>query len=114
MARKTKPSVIFINEIDLLSARGEEENESTRCAKTEFLMQMKRVWHDDEKILVLCATNIPWDLDPALRRRFQKKIYIPLPDVNAREVLFTIQLGKDTPHNITPEQIKELAAMTEG
>jgi len=75
---------------------------------------MQGVGHDDEGILVLGATNIPWDLDPAVRRRFQKKIYIPLPEEAAREVLFKIQLGKDTPHNITPEQIKELAAMTEG
>lgn len=115
MARKSKPSVIFIDEIDsLLGARGDGEQESTRRVKTEFLVQMQGVGHDDDGILVLGATNIPWDLDPAVRRRFQKKIYIPLPDIEAREVLFKIQLGKDTPHDITPDQIKELALMTDG
>jgi len=75
---------------------------------------MQGVGHDDEGILVLGATNIPWDLDPAVRRRFQKKIYIPLPEIEARVVLFKIQLGKDTPNNITPEQINELAMLTDG
>ena len=75
MARKTKPAVIFIDEIDsLMSSRSEGENEATRRIKTEFLVQMQGVGKDDEGILVLGATNIPWDLDPAVRRRFQKKI----------------------------------------
>jgi len=75
---------------------------------------MQGVGKDDEGILVLGATNIPWDLDPAVRRRFQKKIYIPLPEMVARVVLFKLQLGGGTPNNITPEQINELATLTEG
>ena len=77
LARKNKPAVIFIDEIDsVLSARSEGENEATRRLKTEFLIQMQGVGKDDKGILVLGATNIPWGLDPAVRRRFQKKIYI--------------------------------------
>jgi len=75
---------------------------------------MQGVGHDDTGILVLGATNIPWDLDPAVRRRFQKKIYIPLPEEEARFVLFKLSLGKDTPHNIKPEEMQELARLTEG
>ncbi len=75
---------------------------------------MQGVGHDDDGLLVLGATNIPWDLDPAVRRRFQKKIYIPLPDEEARRVLFKINLGKDIPNSITPEQIIELAGLTDG
>jgi vacuolar protein-sorting-associated protein 4 len=75
---------------------------------------MQGVGHDDTGILVLGATNIPWDLDPAVRRRFQKKIYIPLPEDIARQTLFKLQLGKDTPNNITTEEIEYLASITEG
>jgi vacuolar protein-sorting-associated protein 4 len=114
MARKTKPSVIFIDEIDsMLSARSEGDNEASRRIKTEFLVQMQGVGKDDDGILVLGATNIPWDLDPAVRRRFQKKIYIPLPDEDARYVMFKLNLG-DTPSNIFEDDIKELAGLTEG
>jgi vacuolar protein-sorting-associated protein 4 len=114
MARKTKPAVIFIDEIDsLMSSRSEGENEATRRIKTEFLVQMQGVGKDDEGILVLGATNIPWDLDPAVRRRFQKKIYISLPDEPARLAMFKLNIG-DTPNNLVEDDYKELARMTDG
>ena len=60
LARKNKPAVIFIDEIDsVLSARSEGENEATRRLKTEFLIQMQGVGKDDKGTLVLGATNIP-------------------------------------------------------
>jgi vacuolar protein-sorting-associated protein 4 len=114
LARSTKPSVIFIDEIDsLMSSRSEGENDATRRIKTEFLVQMQGVGKDDEGILVLGATNIPWDLDPAVRRRFQKKIYISLPDEQARVVMLVLNLG-DTPNSLTEDDIKLLASRTEG
>jgi vacuolar protein-sorting-associated protein 4 len=114
LARNTKPSVIFIDEIDsLLSNRSDSEHEASRRIKTEFLVQMQGVGKDDEGILVLGATNIPWDLDPAVRRRFQKRIYIGLPDEAARTAIFKQNLG-DTPHILTEDDLKELALITEG
>jgi vacuolar protein-sorting-associated protein 4 len=74
---------------------------------------MDGVGHDDDGILVLGATNIPWQLDPAVRRRFQKKIYIPLPDEIALQTLFKLQL-KGTPHSVTDDDIENLATMCEG
>ena len=89
LARKNKPAVIFLDEIDsVMGARSDNENDATRRLKTEFLIQMQGVGNDDEGILVLGATNIPWALDPAVRRRFQKKIYISLPELDARKVIF--------------------------
>jgi len=115
MAREEAPSIIFIDEIDsLCGERSDNENEATRRVKTEFLVQMNGVGHDDDKgVLVLGATNIPWSLDPAVRRRFEKRIYISLPDVAARARIFQLHLG-DTPHSVTQQQFRELASMTEG
>ncbi|OQR86899.1 vacuolar protein sorting-associating protein [Achlya hypogyna] len=114
MAREKKPSIIFIDEIDsLCSNRSEGESDSTRRIKTEFLVQMQGVGHSHDGILVLGATNVPWELDPAMRRRFEKRIYIPLPEVEARKVMLKIHLG-DTPHSLTDTDFTYLATQAEG
>ena len=114
LARKNKPAVIFLDEIDsVMGARSDNENDATRRLKTEFLIQMQGVGNDDEGILVLGATNIPWALDPAVRRRFQKKIYISLPELDARKVMFELNL-KGTPNTLNDEQLEDLARRTDG
>jgi len=114
MARESKPSIIFIDEIDsLCSSRSDSESESARRIKTEFLVQMNGVGNDTDGVLVLAATNIPWALDSAIRRRFEKRIYIPLPEAPARTRMFQIHLG-NTPHNLTSDHMKQLGEMTEG
>jgi SpoVK/Ycf46/Vps4 family AAA+-type ATPase len=71
MARESKPAIIFIDEVDSLAGtRNEGESEGSRRIKTEFLVQMNGVGHDDTGVLVLGATNIPWQLDPAIKRRY--------------------------------------------
>ena len=71
MAREKKPSIIFIDEVDsLCGSRSEGENDSSRRIKTEFLVQMQGVGNDMDGVLVLGATNVPWELDNAIRRRF--------------------------------------------
>ena len=71
MAREKKPSIIFIDEIDsLCGQRSEGENDSARRIKTEFLVQMQGVGNSMDGVLVLGATNVPWELDNAIRRRF--------------------------------------------
>lgn len=114
MARKHKPTIIFLDEVDsLCSARGEGESESARRIKTEFLVQMQGVGNDNDGVLVLGATNIPWGLDSAIRRRFEKRIYIPLPESEARKTMFEIHLG-DTPHLLTQDNMIELGRRSEG
>lgn len=114
LARQHKPSIIFIDEVDsLCSARSDNESESARRIKTEFLVQMQGVGNDNDGILVLGATNIPWVLDAAIRRRFEKRIFIPLPEEHARQVMFKIHLG-DTAHVLTEENLRELSRKTEG
>ena len=115
MARESAPSIIFIDEIDsLCGQRGESnESEASRRIKTELLVQMQGVGHNDQKVLVLAATNTPYALDQAIRRRFDKRIYIPLPDLKARQHMFKVHLG-DTPHNLTESDFESLAQKTEG
>ncbi|KAJ9580641.1 hypothetical protein L9F63_024176, partial [Diploptera punctata] len=113
-ARTHKPSVIFIDEVDsLCSARSDNESESARRIKTEFLVQMQGVSKDNEGVLVLAATNVPWVLDSAIRRRFEKRIYIPLPEEHARLLIFKMNLGS-THHTITDEDFVKLAKSTDG
>uniref|UniRef100_A0A803LD41 Uncharacterized protein n=1 Tax=Chenopodium quinoa TaxID=63459 RepID=A0A803LD41_CHEQI len=115
MARESSPSIIFVDEIDsLCGQRGEgNESEASRRIKTELLVQMQGVGHNDEKVLVLAATNTPYALDQAIRRRFDKRIYIPLPDQKARQHMFKVHLG-DTPHNLNESDFEFLARKTEG
>lgn len=114
MARNQKPSIIFIDEIDsLCSTRSDNENDATRRIKTEFLVQMQGVGNDTEGILVLGATNIPWVLDSAIRRRFEKRIYIPLPDEPARLQMFKLHIG-NTPHTLSQDNFKQLAKRSDG
>ncbi|XP_068637164.1 protein SUPPRESSOR OF K(+) TRANSPORT GROWTH DEFECT 1 [Aristolochia californica] len=115
MARESAPSIIFIDEIDsLCGQRGEgNESEASRRIKTELLVQMQGVGKGDQKVLVLAATNTPYALDQAIRRRFDKRIYIPLPDLKARQHMFKVHLG-DTPNNLTESDFEQLGRKTEG
>ncbi|TFK44629.1 AAA-domain-containing protein [Crucibulum laeve] len=114
LARESKPAIIFIDEIDSLAGtRNESESEGSRRIKTEFLVQMNGVGHDDTGVLVLGATNIPWQLDNAIKRRFEKRIYIPLPGPDARRRMFEIHVGT-TPCQLTPKDYRVLAENTEG
>lgn len=114
MARENKPAIVFIDEIDALcGARGEGEPEASRRIKTELLIQMDGVGKDQKGVLVLGATNIPWQLDSAIRRRFQRRVYISLPDIAARMKMFMLSVG-NTPCDLTPADYRTLAEMTEG
>src|ERR1700761_9334048 len=114
MARENKPSIIFIDEIDALCGpRGEGESEASRRIKTELLVQMDGVGKDSRGVLILGATNIPWQLDAAIRRRFQRRVHIGLPDLAARMTMFEIAVGS-TPCELNPADYKKLAGMTEG
>ncbi|KAI9162244.1 hypothetical protein LWI28_025299 [Acer negundo] len=101
LARAYAPSTIFIDEIDsLCNARGASgEHESSRRVKSELLVQVDGVnatgTNEDGSrkiVMVLAATNFPWDIDEALRRRLEKRIYIPLPSFESRKELIRINL----------------------
>lgn len=71
--------IIFLDEVDgLCRSRSLKESDLDRRIKTELLQQLDNAINNE--ILILAATNCPWDLDPAFLRRFQRRIYIPLPN----------------------------------
>lgn len=111
-ARGEKSAIIFIDEIDsLCGAREEGENESQKRVKNEFLVQMGGCGNDKGRVLVLGATNLPWAIDQAMRRRFEKRVLITLPEPESRAYLLKRKM-KDTPHTLQESDWSELAGLT--
>ena len=124
IARKKQPSVIFFDEIDsIMGKRTDSEHEASRRIKTEFMTQLEGASTPSsaDRILIIAATNLPWGLDEAVLRRLQKRIYIPLPDIHAREHLIRILLEKHIssgaraiPDHILVNILQETVRITEG
>ena len=90
--RDNKPVILFVDEVDsLLGERTSEVGGEVR-SKNQFLSEMDGVNGKGKEILlyVIGATNKPWSLDPPFLRRFQKRIYVSLPALEAREKLFNL------------------------
>lgn len=112
MAGHYGPSTIFIDEADaLMSARGGEgEHEASRRMKTELMVQLDGVIQRNQQVFVLMASNLPWELDGALLRRLEKKVFVPLPCQEAREAILQRLLSDRT---ISTVSFKEVAIKTE-
>ncbi|KAK8084583.1 AAA domain-containing protein [Apiospora hydei] len=132
LAKAMSPSIIFVDEIDsLLSQRsGSGEHEATQRIKTEFLIQWSDLQRaaagresspggkgesrgDANRVLVLAATNLPWAIDDAARRRFVRRQYIPLPEPETRATQLRTLLGQQK-HSLTEADILELVELTGG
>lgn len=116
---------MFIDEIDSIlgSRNNESENESSRRIKNEFLIQWSSLTaaaaasstdgNDANKVLVLAATNLPWCIDDAARRRFVRRQYIPLPEASTRIVQFKRLLSRQK-NDLTEADFIELIDLTQG
>ncbi|KAI2795133.1 Protein SAP1 [Penicillium oxalicum] len=130
LAKVLAPSIIFVDEIDsLLSARSSSsEHEASRRSKTEFLIQWSDLQRaaagremsakekkigDASRVLVLAATNMPWDIDEAARRRFVRRQYIPLPEHHVREQQLRRLLSHQH-HRLSDADIQALVGKTDG
>ncbi|XP_060516599.1 uncharacterized protein LOC132696056 isoform X2 [Cylas formicarius] len=104
--------ILFMDEIDsLCRKRTSSEHEYTRRIKTELMCQISRV-EDCKNMVIIAVTNCPWELDTAILRRFQKRIYVPLPGPQERAQLFTLFM-RGTPV-LDANELEQLVQKTEG
>ncbi|MCB0662923.1 MAG: AAA family ATPase [Saprospiraceae bacterium] len=112
-ARNNTPCVLFFDEIDALGANRRDMKQSAgKHVINQFLVELDGVENDNENVLILGATNAPWHLDPAFRRpgRFDRIIFVPPPDQEARAAIFTLKLANKPVGSI---DYHTLAAKTE-
>jgi len=114
VAEKEQPAIVFMDEFDSLVGKQVQEIGGEVRTRNQFLKEMDSIADKSRNLLVyvIGATNKPWSLDEPFIRRFQKRIFVPLPDINARLEMFQIytknlKLGLDV-------DINGLAQLTEG
>ncbi|KAM0896662.1 hypothetical protein ACQ4PT_023064 [Festuca glaucescens] len=115
LAAKVSPTIIFVDEVDsMLGQRNRAgEHEAMRKIKNEFMTHWDGLLsRSDQKILVLAATNRPFDLDEAIIRRFERRIMVGLPSAQNREMIMRNLLSKEKVDQGL--DFKEIATMTEG
>ncbi|PWA66454.1 ATPase, AAA-type, core, P-loop containing nucleoside triphosphate hydrolase [Artemisia annua] len=113
LAAKVSPTIIFVDEVDsMLGSRGKGgEHEAMRKIKNEFMTHWDGLV-SNERILVLAATNRPFDLDEAIIRRFERRVMVGLPSVEQRDLIMRTLLSKESVNEGL--DFRELANMTEG
>ncbi|XP_039012111.1 uncharacterized protein LOC120141249 isoform X4 [Hibiscus syriacus] len=115
LASKIAPSVIFVDEVDSMLGRRENpgEHEAMRKMKNEFMVNWDGLrTKDKERVLVLAATNRPFDLDEAVIRRLPRRLMVNLPDAPNREKILRVILAKE---ELSPNvDLEAIANMTDG
>ncbi|MER2119717.1 MAG: ATP-binding protein [Solibacillus sp.] len=93
-ARSQKPSILFFDEVDTIGFSRSKSSSNTRGLIDTFLTEMEGIDSSTEEILVMAATNTPWDVDNALKRpgRFDRLIFVAPPDFKAREEIFKLKI----------------------
>jgi SpoVK/Ycf46/Vps4 family AAA+-type ATPase len=107
-ARHSRPCVLFFDEIDALAfARSKAQSEHTRQVVNEFLSQLDGFAADNQEVLILAATNMPWDVDSAMKRpgRFSRQVFVPPPDEAARAHIVQLKLHGVPHEGVDPQAI---------
>jgi SpoVK/Ycf46/Vps4 family AAA+-type ATPase len=111
-ARSQKPCVMFFDELDALAfSRSKASSDTSRKIVNEFLSQLDGFEKANDQVLILAATNMPWDVDPAMKRpgRFARQVFVPPPDAVARARIIELALDS-VPHG--PVDPAAVAAVT--
>ncbi|GMJ01078.1 hypothetical protein like AT4G02480 [Hibiscus trionum] len=115
LASKIAPSVVFVDEVDSMLGRRENpgEHEAMRKMKNEFMVNWDGLrTKDKERVLVLAATNRPFDLDEAVIRRLPRRLMVNLPDAPNREKILRVILAKE--QLSADVDLEAIANMTDG
>lgn len=113
--RKTDRAIIFIDEVEaLVPSRRDQESNVMRRVVPQILAEMDGFEKRANALLFVGATNEPWEIDPAMMRpgRLDEKIYVGLPDAQARRQIFELNL-KGAPID-TAVSTDDLTARTDG
>lgn len=113
MAARRAPSIIFFDEIESLTSKRDRstDHESSKRFKNELLQLLDGMEHSLSGVFVLASTNLPWDIDEAFLRRFEKKILVQLPSTTERSSLITRLIG--TTISLTPRLLEQLVKLSE-
>jgi SpoVK/Ycf46/Vps4 family AAA+-type ATPase len=112
LARHNTPCVLFIDEIDALGAsRSDMKQSSGRHLINQFLQELDGINSTNDGVLIIGATNTPWNLDPAFRRpgRFDRIVFVPPPDVTTRESILRLKLNNKPTSTIDLQGIAKKA-----
>lgn len=114
VARDNQPCILFIDECENLAAdRNKKGASNTSGVVQELLTQMQGASSTyKDRVIVIGATNLPYDIDDAILRRFQNRIFIGLPNVNTRKVLL-IEAFRGVDHMVSIECINDVANQTQ-
>ncbi len=117
LARSHTPCVLFIDEIDALGAsRTDMKQSAGRNLINQFLQELDGIADSNEGVLVLGATNAPWNLDPAFRRpgRFDRIVFVPPPDQETRAAILDLKLQNKPTEKVDTARIANKTAHYSG
>ena len=116
-ARRFAPCVLFLDELDAIAfARRKHSGSVGRPLVDQLLQELDAIGADNENILVLAATNAPWDVDEAMKRpgRFDRVVFVPPPDPPARERILSLHLAGRPAGEVDVKQVAKKTPLFSG
>jgi len=116
-ARRFAPCVMFLDELDAIAfARRKHTGSVGRSLVDQLLQELDAIGADNENILVLAATNAPWDVDEAMKRpgRFDRVVFVPPPDPPARARILALHLSDRPADNIDIDRLAKQTPLFSG
>ena len=116
-ARALAPCVLFLDELDAIAfTRRKQHGSVGRPLVDQLLQELDSIGAENENLLVLAATNAPWDVDEGLKRpgRFDRMVFVPPPDQPARERILELHLSGRPAGDVDTGRVAERTALFSG